>query len=87
MSKIDIFKLHFQCASFPTLNIYIDGIKVVKYPQDRQRTLEDLENFVYNLEVPPKDELWNLVRENIFFNFYNTSYNISVKMIKNWVFK
>ena len=57
MSKIDIFKLHFQCASFPTLNIYKDGIKVVKYPQDRQRTLEDLEYFVKNLEVPPKDEL------------------------------
>ena len=47
-----------QCASFPTLNLYNDGIKVAKFPQERyaaaqegKRTLEEFEYFVKNLKV------------------------------------
>ena len=58
MFKIDTFQFHFQCASFPTLNIYKDGIKIVKFNQEGKRTLEDLEYFVKNLEEKShKDEL------------------------------
>ena len=47
-----------QCASFPTLNLYNDGIKVAKFPQERyaaaqegKRTLEEFEYFVKNRKV------------------------------------
>ena len=49
-----------RVASFPTLNLYKDGVKIVKFPQNGRRTLEEFEYFVKNLEVrADKDELWN----------------------------